>query len=490
MATPKPSTHVRRSSLSSAPASLDDPLRRKTTKSSVPNSPELEAHPAARKSLNKSVSDTATKVGKTPSIANATAGATKSRLPARKPAAEKPPSPSRQPIKPSSPSRQTTKPSSPSRQPTKPSSPSRQPIKQSSPSRRPTKPAAVVSNVAKDRTAKPSATIFPRATFSSKPTSTPARPSLKTGGTAQSSVRGKSPASVISIRKETGGASRRASEEPVAADETDLKEVEIHNEEHETVSVTSMDDHVSEEHSEHNKTSIEEKAGEVNTDNLDDVVDENSEQVTEDNNEEHTADEKAVEEHEASPLKQELDDDDNYEGNQVDDSAKEELLQDIEEKPDAEIIEDPEDEPHTEVEKLETETEVADLVAVTPEKIEAEEEEKEVEEEEEKPPTADPEKTEDDTEKNKASMAEAEATPEKNEVEAEESNEKIVEEKGGEEAASKKQAAAAVQAKKEAQISNDVIEETRSKLLEKKKSKVRALVGAFETVMQLQDSES
>jgi hypothetical protein len=31
--------------------------------------------------------------------------------------------------------------------------------------------------------------------------------------------------------------------------------------------------------------------------------------------------------------------------------------------------------------------------------------------------------------------------------------------------------------------SNDVLEETKSKLLEKKKSKVGALVGAFETVM-------
>ncbi|XP_074569347.1 uncharacterized protein LOC141825980 [Curcuma longa] len=41
--------------------------------------------------------------------------------------------------------------------------------------------------------------------------------------------------------------------------------------------------------------------------------------------------------------------------------------------------------------------------------------------------------------------------------------------------------------KKEEKVSNDVIEETRSKLLEKRKSKVRALVGAFETVISLQD---
>ncbi|XP_020089983.1 verprolin-like [Ananas comosus] len=43
--------------------------------------------------------------------------------------------------------------------------------------------------------------------------------------------------------------------------------------------------------------------------------------------------------------------------------------------------------------------------------------------------------------------------------------------------------------KKEAVKSNDVIEETKSKLLERKKSKVKALVGAFETVMSLHGSE-
>ncbi|XP_072991904.1 uncharacterized protein [Typha latifolia] len=43
--------------------------------------------------------------------------------------------------------------------------------------------------------------------------------------------------------------------------------------------------------------------------------------------------------------------------------------------------------------------------------------------------------------------------------------------------------------KKEAPKNNDVIEETRSKLMEKRKSKVKALVGAFETVMSLQEPE-
>ena len=38
-------------------------------------------------------------------------------------------------------------------------------------------------------------------------------------------------------------------------------------------------------------------------------------------------------------------------------------------------------------------------------------------------------------------------------------------------------------AKKESQAYNDVIEETASKLLEKRKNKVKALVGAFETVI-------
>lgn len=43
--------------------------------------------------------------------------------------------------------------------------------------------------------------------------------------------------------------------------------------------------------------------------------------------------------------------------------------------------------------------------------------------------------------------------------------------------------------KKESQAYNDVIEETASKLVEKRKSRVKALVGAFETVISLQDPE-
>ncbi|XP_031386345.1 uncharacterized protein LOC116199899 [Punica granatum] len=44
--------------------------------------------------------------------------------------------------------------------------------------------------------------------------------------------------------------------------------------------------------------------------------------------------------------------------------------------------------------------------------------------------------------------------------------------------------------KKDSPVSNDVIEETASKLLEKRKNKVRALVGAFETVISLQEPEA
>ncbi|KAK9099861.1 hypothetical protein Scep_023291 [Stephania cephalantha] len=44
-----------------------------------------------------------------------------------------------------------------------------------------------------------------------------------------------------------------------------------------------------------------------------------------------------------------------------------------------------------------------------------------------------------------------------------------------------------VQGKKETQAYNDVIEETASKLVEKRKSKVKALVGAFETVISLEN---
>ena len=47
-----------------------------------------------------------------------------------------------------------------------------------------------------------------------------------------------------------------------------------------------------------------------------------------------------------------------------------------------------------------------------------------------------------------------------------------------------------IQGKKEVAAYNDVIEETVSKLLEKRKSKVKALVGAFETVISLQEWRS
>lgn len=46
------------------------------------------------------------------------------------------------------------------------------------------------------------------------------------------------------------------------------------------------------------------------------------------------------------------------------------------------------------------------------------------------------------------------------------------------------------QGKKETQAYNDVIEETASKLREKRKNKVKALVGAFETVISLQEPEA
>ncbi|CAL5358741.1 unnamed protein product [Camellia sinensis] len=46
------------------------------------------------------------------------------------------------------------------------------------------------------------------------------------------------------------------------------------------------------------------------------------------------------------------------------------------------------------------------------------------------------------------------------------------------------------QGKKDTQAYNDVIEETASKLLEKRKNKVKALVGAFETVISLQEPEA
>ncbi|XP_073010863.1 uncharacterized protein [Typha latifolia] len=57
-------------------------------------------------------------------------------------------------------------------------------------------------------------------------------------------------------------------------------------------------------------------------------------------------------------------------------------------------------------------------------------------------------------------------------------------------AAAKKPEGVQGRKKKDAAKSNDVIEETKTKLMEKRKSKVLALVGAFETVMHLHEPEA
>ncbi|XAR71038.1 hypothetical protein NMG60_11028118 [Bertholletia excelsa] len=73
------------------------------------------------------------------------------------------------------------------------------------------------------------------------------------------------------------------------------------------------------------------------------------------------------------------------------------------------------------------------------------------------------------------------------------SNEKDVEDVGTENKPEEKNVAAtqpvAGQGKKDSQAYNDVIEKTASKLMEKRRNKVRALVGAFETVISLQEPE-
>lgn len=111
---------------------------------------------------------------------------------------------------------------------------------------------------------------------------------------------------------------------------------------------------------------------------------------------------------------------------------------------------------------------VADITDEEPEEEPSEtvEQEDEVEEEDIKTPEAEP--------------STASAVPEK----------ETVEENAGEEAPTvktHKKPAVAQEEKKETQMSNEVIEQTRSRLLEKQNSRVRALVGAFETVMALQD---
>ncbi|XP_052209433.1 RNA polymerase II degradation factor 1 [Diospyros lotus] len=106
------------------------------------------------------------------------------------------------------------------------------------------------------------------------------------------------------------------------------------------------------------------------------------------------------------------------------------------------------------------------------------------------PKKENPEETGEDSTEETENPEGDEATEEKEEEAstAEGKQTTVVEKSGNETAAA---AATVVQGgkKENQQAYNDVIEETASKLLEKRKNKVKALVGAFETVISLQEPE-
>ncbi|KAG6495917.1 nascent polypeptide-associated complex subunit alpha, muscle-specific form-like [Zingiber officinale] len=388
MASSRASTHMKEKT---TPTHIgpEDPRRQRTTKTSVPSSPERDTAPQQSRPLNRSSSDGAKS---TPPQQTSSASA-KSRLTAsaRKPG-EKPPSPSRQPLK-------------------------------SSPA---------TSGAVREKTAKPSASA------ASRPATKPGISSDKATKTLKTGVKGRSSPSrgaVASRRPKESSASAddaaritTKSVEPVVTENTVVTENNNQTEEQDSVSIASMDiDFLDEHHDDicdENPMEVEETMKEIDDDHI-----EEKDQVSE------------CEEHHESP-KHDPDGICYPHGSRVGESDNEELS----------------DEPPAEAE------------------------------ESHKSPMAEPSKEFNIHEKIEDV---ADETSLNNSPAAETSTEKIKVEtkKFTAPAAPFSKPAPVQEKKKEAPVSNEVIEETRSKLLEKKKSKVSALVGAFETVISLQDDE-
>lgn len=262
-------------------------------------------------------------------------------------------------------------------------------------------------------------------------------------------------------------------EKPVIIAEQDRKEAQIHAQEHEPepVITTKKGVEVAEIHVEEHKHELvvpaeqEQREPQIQVGELDpnetriDIEPTSAGDQQPDDTNDIVA-EKVVEVIEKSDSGQQLNEDgndDDQDKHKVHDNGNKELLQSSEEKPAAEINEEPQVEP----------CEIETTRAAT---------------EENEAPVAEPSSSV--SEKKSTAVAELSTGMVK-------PDKKAIDEKGVESPTvmTFKKPAVMQGKKKESQMSNDVIEETRSKLLEKKKSKVRALVGAFETVMSLQDSE-
>lgn len=332
--------------------------------------------------------------------------------------------------------------------------PAEKPPSSSSP---PLKSSSTASATAKEKTPRPSSSTVSRvaASVSEKTTRV-----LRAGsGGALSSAKARSPASSVASHKKKlstshADADRRAlSEDPsVTADQDYLV-------------VTSLESHVSGENN--HIVGMEAESIEAKEETL---------AETNEATEEADTDLESQQEEPHDSPEHELDGNIDHDGNIVPEIANEQLS---EGSPAVEIIEPPHEEP-CEVTKVEAETEGANLVKPDPCAGEAM-----------------PENRQDDadqeTNSNKSPAAESTvmkiAAGEARESKAPAPAEPTLVENGGETAPTLRvfKKPTLLQAKKEEKVSNEVIEETRSKLLEKKKSKVRALVGAFETVISLQD---
>ncbi|RWW33048.1 hypothetical protein GW17_00002247 [Ensete ventricosum] len=441
-----PEREIRRTSKSSVPSSPEREIQR-TSKSSVPSSPERETRPPQRKALIRSSSDS-TKRDKSLSQqpSGGVAIVTKSRQPAKKPP-EKPPSPSFQPQKMSA------------------------------------------TNTVKERPSIRASSSMPRAAGSSKPAGVTDKTAKTHGiGRTQPSVRARSPGSVISTRKETR-VTTASTDEKLGVTEQEHKEAQIHNEEHETGAVIPVEDDEHEPVVEQDLTEAQIHVEEHEPGPVIPVEEQEHEPVVE---QDQTQAQIHAEEHEPEPTVTAEQDQKEAE---IDVKEHEDLNETngiVEEKPELQEPSSPRQEPeptvnddghgdhHEEIKLHDHANE--ELLQIsedksTTETIEGPQGER-----------CETDKTQDDAEEDKTVVAES-TTTENIKVDMEEINmaadEKEVDPSTA--AAASKKPAAMQGKKKEAQMSNDVIEETRSKLLERKKSKVSALVGAFETVMEKDD---
>ncbi|KAG6484138.1 neurofilament heavy polypeptide-like [Zingiber officinale] len=404
MASSRASAHLKKTtSISSSPTSPDEIYGRRAAKPSALGSPQRETTVTPqRKPLIRPATDSAAKVGRTrtpPQTAAVPAAANKSRTPgaARKPA-EKPPSPSRQPLK--------------------------------SPS--------TTNATAKAKTPKPATSTASRVVASSKPGSVSEKairaPRAGVGG-AQSTAKVRSPArNVVTGQKASSTSAADATRRAASIEEPSVTTDPVH------LVVTCSESHVSGE-----KNGIVEGKAETKEET---VLTETDEAIEEEN---INLESQRPEQH-GSPEQ-------NLDGSRV-------LEISDEEPPADESIEQP----------RRDETEGANLTMTEPRAVEVEETGSDVS------PAAESttEKIEAEADHARKAPAPARAEPRR----------AALDENGGEAAPTLmvfKKPTFLQAKKKEEKVSNDVIEETWSKLLEKRKSKVRALVGAFETVISLQD---